>query len=344
MEEKWFDIRWFDFHYTEKGYLFLLVLIIPLFWLHWRNTMSKPSTIKHSDVGQFSFPGYNWQLVPHFYFLIRCCAFALLVFALARPQGNAKDIVKKQNGEGIDIVFALDVSTSMLAQDFKPNRLEAAKELGIDFISERSNDRIGLVIYGGEALTQCPLTTDHSVLKRLFSQVNTGFVEDGTAIGLGLATAVNRLRESDAKSKVIILLTDGINNSGNIDPMTAADIAAEYGIRVYAIGVGKNGTAPYPMSNPLGQEMLVDVEVKIDEALMMDIANATGGKYFRAENNSGLKKVYKEIDKLEKSLVKVIELKSDPPEKFHSFVAIALALLAFEFLCKRFFFSGLNEA
>ncbi|MDP4266880.1 MAG: VWA domain-containing protein, partial [Bacteroidota bacterium] len=208
--------------------------------------------------------------------------------------------------EGIDIVLSFDISPSMLSEDFKPNRIEAAKKVANEFIDGRPQDRIGLVIFAGESFTQCPLTTDHAVLKNLFYKINSDMLEDGTAIGMGLATAINRLKESKAKSKVIILLTDGVNNTGTISPMTSAELAKLYGIRVYTIGVGTYGEAPYPFKTPFGIQYQ-NIPVEIDEALLKDIAQMTNGKYYRATNNKKLREIYNDIDKLEKSKIEVTE-------------------------------------
>ena len=224
----------------------------------------------------------------------------------------------------------MDISGSMLAEDLKPNRLEASKEVAMDFISKRANDRVGLVIFSGESFTQCPLTTDHNVLINLFKDVKSGMVEDGTAIGMGLATAVNRLKESDAISKVIILLTDGVNNKGVVAPFTAAEIAKKFGIRVYTIGVGTEGYAPYPFQTPFGIQYQ-DVEVQIDEETLQNIATVTDGKYFRATNNSKLKEIYKDIDKLEKSKIEVTEFHKRS-EEFNKFAIPALLLLVLGFI------------
>ncbi len=248
-----------------------------------------------------------------------------VILALARPHLPSDiDEYQKKNMEGIDIVLAIDASGSMKAQDFKPNRLEAAKEVAINFIDERPADRIGLVVFQAEAYTQAPLTTDHELLKSLFTEVqNSAIITDGTAIGEGLATAINRLRESDAKSKVIILLTDGENNSGDTDPLTAANVAKENNICVYTIGVGQDGTAPYPVETPFGT-MMQDMEVTIDEELMTQIADYTGGKYYRAKNETELEKIYDEIDQLEKSKVKVLEFKVSPPEKYYGLLLLGI--------------------
>ena len=224
----------------------------------------------------------------------------------------------------------MDISGSMLAQDLKPNRLEASKNVALDFISKRMNDRIGLVIFSGESFTQCPLTTDHNVLSNLFKDVQSGMIDDGTAIGMGLATSVNRLKESNAKSKVIILLTDGINNSGVIPPLTAAEIAADFGIRVYTIGVGTKGLAPYPFQTAFGIQYQ-DVEVKIDEITLQDIATLTNGKYFRATNNNSLKEIYKDIDELEKSKIQITNFHKKS-EEYLPFALLGLVLLFLAFL------------
>lgn len=230
---------------------------------------------------------------------VRMASLALIIVALARPQSTFSN--EKITTEGIDIVASLDVSSSMLATDFSPNRIQAAKDVMLEFIRSRPNDRIGLVVFAGESFTMCPLTSDHVVLSNLVDEVNSGILQDGTAIGMGLATSVDRLRESEAKSKVIILLTDGVNNSGFIDPLTAAEIAQKYNIRVYTVGVGKQGQALYPSDDGMDQYM----EVQIDETLLKKIAGMTGGKYFRATNNNKLKEIYAEIDRLEKTRIEV---------------------------------------
>jgi Ca-activated chloride channel family protein len=254
----------------------------------------------------------------------------LLIIALARPQStsNHRDI----SVEGIDIVLAMDISGSMLAQDFTPNRIEAAKEVGIDFINGRPNDRIGLVVFSGESFTQCPLTTDHAVLTNLYKELQSGMIEDGTALGDGLATAVNRLKESKAISKVIILLTDGVNNMGSVDPVSAAEIAKLYGVRVYTIGVGTHGYAPIPVQTPFGTQ-LQNMEVQIDEPLLERIASMTGAKYFRAVNKDALGNIYKEIDRMEKSKVDVTEFRKKS-EEFMPWALAGLILLITELLLR----------
>lgn len=267
-------------------------------------------------------------------FSLRMLVFAFLVIVMARPQSSLQR--KKVNIEGIDIIMALDVSGSMRAMDLKPNRLDAAKKVAQTFIDGRQNDRIGLVIFSGEAFTQCPLTTDHKVLKDLFKPIHSGMIEDGTAIGDGLATAINRIKDSKAISRVIILLTDGVQNRGSISPVSAAEIAKTYGIRIYTIGVGTKGTAPMPMQTAYG-EQVVNVPVEIDEKILKEVAQATDGKYFRATSNKSLKKVYKEIDQLEKSKIDV-DIFQNKYEEFLPFALIALGLFVLEVLLRLSFF------
>ena len=234
----------------------------------------------------------------HLPFLLRTAALCLLIVCIARPRSSTR--MEKVDTEGIDIVFAMDVSTSMLARDFKPDRLSAAKDIAIEFIAGRPSDRMGIVVFAGESYTQCPLTTDRATLINLMKDVQTDLIEDGTAIGNGLATAVARMKDSDAKSRVIILLTDGVNNMGEIHPEMASEIAKTYGIRVYTIGVGANGEAPYPVMTPWGTE-LRNVPVQIDEDLLRKIAQDTGGTYFRATDNTKLSEIYAEIGRMEKT-------------------------------------------
>ena len=262
--------------------------------------------------------------------LLRSIAFVALVVALARPQSS--NISESVDSDGIDIVLSIDVSGSMMAEDLKPNRIEAAKKVAIDFVDKRANDRIGLVIFSGESFTQCPITIDHNIVKEQIDAMKSGMLQDGTAIGMGLATAVDRLRNSKAKSKIIILLTDGVNNTGLIDPSTALEIAKAYKLRVYCIGVGSRGEAPYPVQTPMGiQKQMVPVE--IDEALLKNISTQTGGKYFRATSNNSLSSIYKEIDQLEKSKVEVSSFKHFT-DLFLPFALIALLCLALEMLLR----------
>ena len=309
---------------------FLYLLAIPLAYIIWlslrkRNLSSEIIFSNTQSIKYLKTLKIKLRNLPIILKLISCC---LLIFALARPQSSIN--WEESTTEGIDIVLSMDISGSMLAEDLKPNRLEASKDVAVDFISKRINDRIGLVIFSGESFTQCPLTTDHNVLINLFKDVKSGMVEDGTAIGMGLATAVNRLKDSKAISKVIILLTDGVNNKGVVAPFTAAEIAKKFGIRVYTIGVGTEGFAPYPFQTPFGIQYQ-DVEVQIDEKTLQDIASVTDGKYFRATNNRKLKEIYKDIDKLEKSKIEVTEFHKRS-EEFLRFAVPGLLLLLSSFI------------
>jgi Ca-activated chloride channel family protein len=262
--------------------------------------------------------------------ILRMLALATAIVVLARPQST--DHFHDEKTEGIDIVMSIDISGSMQAIDFKPNRLEAAKDVAMQFVSGRPNDNIGLVIFAGESFTQCPLTTDHNVLLNLFSDIKIGMLADGTAIGNGLATAVNRIKDSKAKSKVIILLTDGVNNAGSIAPEKAAEIAQTFGVRIYTIGVGTIGTAPMPVQTNFGIQYQ-DMDVKIDEELLQNMASMTGGKYFRATDKNSLKAVYDEIDKMEKTILEVREY-SKRTEEYLPFALATLALLLLEIVLR----------
>jgi Ca-activated chloride channel family protein len=320
-----------NFEYANPGYLYLLVLV-PLLavWYWFRREKSIP-TLQVSETEVFeSTPRSIRHYLYHGMFLFRIIAISLLILAFARPQTS----LKRQNVsiEGIDIVLGLDISGSMLAQDLKPDRLEAAKNVSLDFFKGRPNDRIGLVVFAGEAFTQCPLTTDHTIMEDMLDDIKSGMIQDGTAIGDGLAIAINRLKESQAVSKVIILLTDGQNNAGSIAPLSAAEIAKIYGIRIYTIGVGTEGYAPYPVQTPFGiqyQSMKVD----IDEDLLKQVANMTDGKYFRATDNTKLKEVYQEIDRLEKSKIDVTEFRKKH-EEFFNLALFAFILLALETIAR----------
>lgn len=290
-----------DITFAQPMMLWLLLAIPVLVALYvFRDTMG---SFTISSAQKFSTIGRPFkEILSYVLFGLKILALALLIVALARPQSTTS--WKNISTEGIDIIIAMDISASMLAKDFKPNRLEAAKEVAIEFISERPNDRIGLVIFSGESFTQCPLTTDHSIIKNLMKNIKTGMVADGTAIGMGLASAVNRLKDSKAKSKVIILLTDGVNNMGTISPQTAAEIAKAFGIRVHTIGVGTHGQALSPVGiYPNGEYIFQYAPVEIDEEMLRYIAETTGGKYFRATNKDKLTSIYKEIDKMEKTIV-----------------------------------------
>jgi Ca-activated chloride channel family protein len=293
--------------------LLLLVPMVALYALHtWRKgTMVRLSTLYALVHGPMDLLAL-FRPLP---FALGICGLGLLVLALARPQSD--DNWQEEQREGIDIVIALDVSASMLAKDLRPDRLEASKRVAVEFIEGRPNDRIGLVVYEGEAFTQCPITTDHRVLKELFSGVQSGLIDGGTAVGTGLATALNRLRDSEAKSKVVILLTDGVNNAGTVQPNDAAQIAEQLGIRVYTIGVGTRGKALSPVTRyPTGQYRYDYVDVEIDEKTLRNIADRTGGKYFRATDEQKLKEIYTEIDRLEKTRIKVTEHRSKQEEFF----------------------------
>ena len=323
-----------DLEFANKPLLFLLLIIPILIALYvWKYRKLYPTIqISSFDFANKSKTSFR-EILVHVLFGLEMVAVALLIVALARPQSSEKN--STTNVEGIDIVMTMDVSGSMLAEDFKPNRLEAAKKVGAKFVDGRPNDRIGLVVFASESYTQCPMTTDHKVLNQLMSEIKTGIIEDGTAIIDGLSIAISRLKDSDAISKVIILLTDGVNNTGSIDPISAAEIAKMFGLRVYTIGVGTNGTAPYPVQDFFGNKRYQQVEVNIDEDMLKQIANMTGAQYFRATDNSSLDKIYSEIDKMEKSRIEVYEFEKKT-EEFFPFAAIALGLLALVFLMRTF--------
>ncbi|MDO5105489.1 VWA domain-containing protein [Capnocytophaga sp.] len=313
---------------------FWLLLLIPLMigWYFFWNKKSK-AALTVSTTGAFKKTGTFSNKLHHLLFVLRTLAVILIIVALARPQTRSHS-AKTKVTDGIDIVMAIDVSASMLSQDLKPNRFEALKKVASQFIKDRVSDRIGLVVYSGESYTKTPVTTDKSIILNAIKELTYGQIEDGTAIGMGLATAVNRLKESKAKSRVIILLTDGVNNSGFIDPQTAAELAAEYGIKVYTIGIGTNGMAlsPYAL-NADGSIMYRMQQVEIDEALMKNIAKTTEGRYFRATNNKKLEEIYAEINQMETT--KVEEFKyTQVDEKFRALVILAGLLLLLEFLLK----------
>lgn len=318
-------------HFASPYYLWLLVLIVPMIGYYVWRTLQGGAAIQISSIrGVANAPRTVRYYLRHLPFALRTAAFALLVVALARPQDVEQNT--STNTEGIDIMLAIDVSASMLARDFQPDRITAAKEVAGSFIADRYGDRIGLVAFAAEAFTQSPLTTDQSTLQTLLSRIRSGLIDDsGTAIGNGLATAINRLRESDAKSKVVILLTDGVNNRGEITPLTAAEIAKAQNIRVYTIGVGTRGMAPYPAVDMFGNITYVKQKVEIDEKTLTAMAEMTGGKYFRATDNAKLKAIYDEINQLEKSKVEVFEHISYH-ELFLHWVLAAIGLLALEFL------------
>lgn len=323
-------------------YFLLLLLFIPLMiWYRQRRQDKFEATLYLSNADFSQLPNYrvSWKTkIRPFLYLLPIAALALLIVALARPQNRFAE--EKINAEGIDIILSLDISGSMLARDFEPDRLEAAKEVALEFIKNRPYDRIGLVLFAGESFTQCPATTDHKVLESLLQKVNSGIIADGTAIGMGLATAVTRLQDSDAKSKVIILLTDGVNNSGFIDPLTAAETAQRFGIKAYTVGVGTEGFAPFPVQGAFGI-VYQQVEVKIDEKLLQQIAQLTDGKYFRATDKQSLRKVYAEIDQLEKSKIEVSSV-SRYAECFYPWAQGAVLLLLLSLILHNSLFRGLD--
>lgn len=298
-------------------------------WYVFRQHRMQPS-LRFPSLRGFALTRTLKPALRHALFVLRMLVLALVIVIIARPQSSNR--WSTQTTEGIDIVVALDISGSMLAMDFQPDRLEAAKDVAISFISGRPNDRIGLVVFSGESFTQCPLTTDHAVLINLFRNIKSGMIEDGTAIGLGLANAVSRIKDSPAKSKVIILLTDGVNNRGAIAPLTAAEIAKTFGIRVYTVGIGSMGMAPYPVQTNFGVQIR-NVETEIDEQILTDIASMTGGAYFRATDNDKLKSIYSEIDQMERSKISVEEYKKKQ-EEYVSFAVAALFLLLIELMLR----------
>lgn len=320
--------------FANKEYLFLLLLLIPyILWYLMRKRMTEP-TLKISDTRVYKFAPRSWKVIlMPVLFIFRIMAFVLLVIILARPQ--TRNSWENQTREGIDIMLAMDISTSMLAEDLKPNRMEAAKKVAAEFIIGRPDDNIGLSIFAGEAFTQCPMTTDHASLLNLLQNVRTdlaarGLIQDGTAIGMGLANAVSRLKDSKAKSKVVILLTDGSNNMGDLSPMTSAEIAKSLGIRVYTVGVGTNKVAPYPMP-VAGGVQYVNIPVEIDTKTLSEIADITDGDFYRATNNEELMEIYKEIDKLEKSKLNVKKF-SKRYEAYQPFALAAVIILLLEIL------------
>jgi Ca-activated chloride channel homolog len=325
--------------FAEPLFLYLLALIPAMIAFYLFKQRKAVATLRMPGLHSFEKAGTTFRnYLMHILFALRVVAVAILIIIIARPQ--ATDKFQDMSTEGIDIVLVLDISGSMLARDFRPDRLEASKNVATEFISGRPYDRIGLVVFSGESFTQCPLTTDHAVLINLMREIQSGMIEDGTAIGMGLATAVNRIKDSEAKSKVIILLTDGVNNRGEIAPATAAGIAKTYGIRVYTIGVGTQGMAPYPVQTPYGIQYQ-DMPVEIDEAILKEISQTTGGKYFRATDNDKLVQVYNEIDKLEKSKIDVRQF-NRKEEKYLIPALIAFCFLLLEILVRNTIFKNLT--
>ena len=319
--------------FANKEFLFLLLLVPAiLVWYFYRHK-NNLSSIKYSSIDNFIPQESLEEKLVHFPFIFKIFSIALLIIALARPQSVSQG--ENIYTEGIDIILAIDVSGSMLAEDLRPNRIEAAKNVADNFISGRVSDRIGLVVFSGESFTQCPLTIDYGVLKNLLKNLQTGMIEDGTAIGLGLTNAVARLKNSTAKSKVIILLTDGVNNKGEIDPITASQIAQSFDIKVYTVGVGTIGQAPYPFNTPFGKQYQM-IPVEVDDEMLRKIASQTGGKYFRATNNKSLKNIYAEIDKLEKTKVEIKSYRRTA-ELYYPFAILSLALIFAEFILSKLF-------
>jgi len=325
--------------FAEPLFLYMLIVVPAMIVFYILKQQSVTASVRMPGLQPFAHTGTTFRhYLRHILFAVRMIAVTMFIIVLARPQKT--DRYQDVSTEGIDIVLTQDISGSMLARDFKPDRLQAAKNIATEFISGRPYDRIGLVVFSGESFTQCPITTDHAVLINLLREIQSGMIEDGTAIGMGLATAVNMIKDSKAKSKVIILLTDGVNNRGEIAPATAAGIAKTFGIRVYTIGVGTQGTAPYPVQTPYGIQYQ-DMPVEIDEAILQDIAVTTGGKYFRATDNDKLTQVYKEIDNLEKSKIDVRQF-SRKEEKYFFPALIAFFMLVFEIITRNTIFKNLT--
>jgi len=316
-------------NFASPQFLFLLLLLPALVWWHWRVSGRRGATIRYSNLDLLKHlpkasPGWS----RHLQFALRMLALALLIVALARPQSGHTE--EEITTEGIDIVLTLDISSSMLAEDFRPkNRLEAAKQVAEQFINGRKNDRIGMVVFAARSFTQCPLTLDYGILINFLRKVEIGMTDDGTAIGLGLATAVDRLRNSKAKSKVIILLTDGVNNAGEIDPVTAARLAEAFKVRIYTIGVGTRGEAMYPVQDPIFGKRYVRMPVEIDEAMLTRIADMTKGDYFRATDRQSLERIFAQIDQLEKTKIEVKQF-TRYRELFVFWLAMALGLVVVE--------------
>lgn len=328
-------MKFWEYSYHSPWWFCLFVIPLLLIALRLFKQAKKEPVVNHSGFSLFE--GKTSVLsnilfnVP---FVLRMIAFSFLIIAMARPQQKLDDdTITEQSIEGIDLVLSMDISKSMEALDFKPDRLGAAKKVAKNFVKKRPNDRIGLVVYEGESYTACALTTDHESLLKRFDNIESGKIGEGTAIGMGIATAINRLRESEAKSRVIILLTDGENNTGKIHPITASQYAKELGIRVYTVGIGTTGRVRMPGGSVFGGNY---IDSKIDEEMLKEIAENTDGKYYRAKNIRQLESIYAEIDKLEKSKINTIQYKRDLPEAFHWFVVAALVLLVLEYIIKNF--------
>lgn len=317
--------------FHNPGYLFGLLILIPIIYWYIKELHKSDASLQISSHQQLASYRKSMKIrLMHLPFILRMLAISLIIIAIARPQSS--DSWRTEKTEGIDIMIALDISGSMMAEDFRPNRLEASKSVANEFILARPNDNIGLVLFAAKSFTQCPLTTDHAVLVNLFNSIEYGMIEDGTAIGLGLANAVDRLRDSQAKSKVVILLTDGDNNRGDIAPITAGELAQTFGVRVYTIGVGSYGQVRIPIQTPMGKQYQM-MDSSFDEKPLMQIAEMTGGKYFRATNNEKLRSIYQEIDQMEKTKISVREY-NKKYERYASFVFLAFILLLVEILLR----------
>ena len=324
------------YSYLNPNIFWLFLLFAPIIvWYVWKQSQSVPHVRMSSLQDYKAIKPSLLQYFAHSAFVLRMCAFALILCALARPVSF--DSFSKSSTYGIDIVLAIDVSSSMLAQDLRPDRLEAAKEVAAKFITSRPFDRIGLVVFSGESFTQTPLTADHATLLNQLSELKSGMIQDGTAIGMGLGLSINRLKESKAASRIMVLLTDGMNNTGDIEPMTAAELAKKYGIKVYTIGVGTRGMAPYPAIDAFGRKHTAMAPVEIDEEMLAKIAKLTGGQYFRATNKAELQKIYETIDSLEKTKIEDYKM-TTKREEFQLFILWALIFLALEMILKQTIF------
>ena len=326
--------------FANPHYLYLLLLLIPLIAWYIFRLRTKQAALQVSYLEAFNAPRTKTLKVylRHLPFVLRMATIAMIIIILARPQST--DNWDTRSTEGIDIMLSMDISGSMLAEDLKPNRLEAAKEVATAFINGRPNDNIGLVVFAGESFTQCPLTSDHAVLLNLFKEIRHGMIEDQTAIGLGIANAVSRIKDSKAKSRVIILLTDGVNNRGEIAPVTAAEIAQTFGIRIYTVGVGTRGDAPIAFQNQFGNKQYTVIRDEIDEPALKQIAAITGGQYFRATDNASLRAIYQEIDQMEKTKISVQQY-SKKQEEYLPIALLTFALLLFEILLRYTWFRNI---
>lgn len=321
-----------NIEFAYPAFLYALVLVpLMLAWYLWRGRKSSAPMKLSGFENLDERIGSSKVWLRHLLALFRMVVISLIIIVLARPQSSNQ--WEQVTTEGIDIVLCMDVSGSMRAMDFKPNRLEASKNVGIEFVNARQDDRFGLVVFAGESFTQCPMTTDRAVVVNFLKEISFGVIEDGTAIGMGLATAVNRIKESKADSKVIILLTDGVNNRGDVGPITAAEIASGLGIRVYTIGVGSKGTAPIPVQDMFGRTITRDMPVEIDEEVLEKIAETTGGTYFRATDNNKLREIYQEIDQMEKTRLDIKHF-SKNKEEYFPFLLAAMIILLVEVLLR----------